>query len=65
MQKHIRSNSTTNRLNMIGSVGYKINNNIDVLYRGNLQYLGGFSNGWTDGWSRSDIPSAAAINSGY
>lgn len=65
VMKHVRSNSTTNRLNMIGTVGYKINNNIDVLYRSNLQYLSGFNNGWNDGWSSTLFTGAAAITSSY
>lgn len=63
--KHIRSNSTTNRLNMIGSVGYKINKNIDILYRSNLQYLGGNTNQWNDGWSSVLVTDPKAITSSY
>lgn len=35
---HDRRDNITNFMNTTGSVGYKVNNNIDVLYRANLQY---------------------------
>lgn len=63
--KHMRYNTTTNRLNLIGSVGYKINKNIDVLYRSNVQYLGSFSNQWNDGWSSLLVTDASAVTSSY
>ncbi|WP_185290480.1 SusC/RagA family TonB-linked outer membrane protein [Chryseobacterium lactis] len=63
--KHIRNNSTTNRLNLIGTVGYKINKHIDILYRSNLQYLGSSSNQWNDGWSSILITDAKSIVSSY
>lgn len=63
--KHQRYNSTTDRLNMTGSVGYKLNKNIDFLYRGNLQYLGSFSNQWNDGWTSPLVTDATAITSSY
>jgi TonB-linked SusC/RagA family outer membrane protein len=63
--KHQRYNTTTDRLNLIGTVGYKINKNIDVLYRSNLQYVGSFSNQWNDGWTSTLVTDAAAINSSY
>ena len=63
--KHVRFNSTTDRLNLIGSVGYKINKNIDVLYRSNLQYVGSYNNQWNDGWSSTLVTDAAAITSSY
>ncbi|MDR2237792.1 MAG: SusC/RagA family TonB-linked outer membrane protein [Chryseobacterium sp.] len=62
---HIRNNATSNRLNLIGSVGYKINKNIDVLYRSNLQYLASSSNQWNDGWSSILITDAKAVTSSY
>jgi hypothetical protein len=63
--KHIRNNSTTNRLNLVGTVGYKINKHIDVLYRSNLQYLATSSNAWNDGWSSILITDAKSIVSSY
>lgn len=63
--KHIRFNNTSDRLNLIGTVGYKFNKNIDVLYRSNLQYLGGYANQWNDGWTSTLVTDAAAITSSY
>jgi len=63
--KHQRFNTTTDRLNLVGSVGYKINKNIDVLYRSNLQYIGAFSNQWNDGWSSVINTTPTAIASSY
>ncbi|WP_407404410.1 SusC/RagA family TonB-linked outer membrane protein [Chryseobacterium sp.] len=64
-QKHVRINTTTDRLNIIGSAGYKVNKNIDVLYRSNLNYAGSFGNQWNDGWSSTLITDAAAVTSSY
>lgn len=63
--KHKRYNTTTDRLNLIGSVGYKFNKHIDVLYRSNLQYVGQSSNQWNDGWSSVLVTDPAAITSSY
>ncbi|WP_027387958.1 SusC/RagA family TonB-linked outer membrane protein [Chryseobacterium gregarium] len=63
--KHVRFNTTTDRLNLIGTAGYKINKNIDVLYRSNLQYVGSFSNQWNDGWNSTLVTDATAITSSY
>lgn len=63
--KHIRINSTSDRLNLIGTAGYKINKNIDVLYRSNLNYVGSFGNQWNDGWTSTLITDAAAVTSSY
>ena len=65
IMKHVRLNNTTDRVNLIGTVGYKINKNIDVLYRANLQYAGSFSNQWNDGWTSALVTDAAAITSSY
>lgn len=63
--KHVRYNTTSNRLNLIGTVGYKINKNIDVLYRSNLQYFGGFSNQWNDGYNNIQLTDVNSVTSNY
>ena len=62
---NVRYNTTTNRLNMIGSVGYKFNKNIDILYRSNLNFLGSNSNQWNNGWNSTLITDPTAITSSY
>lgn len=47
---HDRRDNITNFLNTTGSIGYKANDNIDLLYRANLQYTGSEQRNHNDGF---------------
>lgn len=49
-QKHIRENTLRNYFNVIGSVGYKFNDHINVTYRGNMNYTTIEGRNYNDGY---------------
>lgn len=64
-KKHVRFNTTTNRLNLIGSANYKFNKHIDILYRANVQYNTAENRNWNDGWSDISLPDVTSEISSY
>jgi len=53
--KHVRSNSLRNYFNIIGSVGYEINEHIKLTYRGNMNFTNLQSSNFNDGYVQPPV----------
>lgn len=53
--KNDRRKSLSNYFNFIGTVNYEVNKNINLVYRGNIQYTGLAQENYGNGWSSVEL----------